>query len=116
MPTSRCGPSARAKPRPPADASGAHGTLRRRLAEAWGGERAATVRILYGGSVNPGERRAQLLASPDIDGVLVGGASLDPDSFARIAEAARPLNGGRRRLTVERGGTMVYADSSNRAK
>ena len=72
----------------PSDASGAHGILRRRLAEAWGGERAARVRILYGGSVNPGNA-ARLLASPDIDGVLVGGASLDPDSFARIAEAAR---------------------------
>ena len=72
----------------PADASGAHGILRRRLAEAWGGERAARVRILYGGSVNP-RNAARLLASPDIDGVLVGGASLDPDSFARIAEAAR---------------------------
>ena len=69
------------------DASAAHGILRARLAEAWGGERAAAVRILYGGSVNPGNA-ARLLASADIDGVLVGGASLDPDSFARIAEAA----------------------------
>ena len=50
------------------------------------------MRILYGGSVNPGNA-ARLLASPDIDGVLVGGASLDPDSFARIAEAAAALNG-----------------------
>lgn len=73
----------------PADASGAHGVLRRRLAEAWGEERAASARILYGGSVNPGNA-ARLLASPDIDGVLVGGASLDPDSFARIAEAVQP--------------------------
>ena len=73
----------------PSDASGAHGVLRRRLAEAWGGERAASVRILYGGSVNP-TNAARLLASPDIDGVLVGGASLDPGSFARIAEAAQP--------------------------
>lgn len=73
----------------PSDASAAHGILRRRLAEAWGEERASSVRILYGGSVNPGNA-AQLLASPDIDGVLVGGASLDPDSFARIAEAGQP--------------------------
>ena len=70
----------------PADASAAHGILRRRLGEAWGGERAAGVQILYGGSVNPANA-AQLLGSQDIDGVLVGGASLDPDSFARIAEA-----------------------------
>ena len=73
----------------PSDASGAHGILRRRLTEVWGGERAASVRILYGGSVSPGNA-AQLLASPDIDGVLAGGASLDPDSFARIAEAVQP--------------------------
>lgn len=73
----------------PEDASAAHGILRRRLTDAWGGERARSVRILYGGSVNPGNA-AQLLSSPDIDGVLVGGASLDPDSFARIAEAAGP--------------------------
>ena len=70
----------------PADASTAHGVLRGRLARVWGGERAAAVRILYGGSVNPANAR-QLLASDDIDGVLVGGASLDPASFARIAEA-----------------------------
>ena len=74
----------------PSDASSAHGILRRRLTEAWGRERAASVRILYGGSVNPGNA-ARLLASADIDGVLVGGASLDPDSFARIAEAIEPI-------------------------
>ena len=73
----------------PADASAAHGILRRRLGEAWGAERAASLRILYGGSVNPGNA-ARLLASDDIDGVLVGGASLDPGSFARIAEAVEP--------------------------
>ena len=45
------------------------------------------VRILYGGSVNP-ENAAELLGQPDIDGALVGGASLDPDGFAAIVEAA----------------------------
>jgi triosephosphate isomerase (TIM) len=45
------------------------------------------VRILYGGSVNP-ENAAQLLALPDIDGALVGGASLQADSFAQIVAAA----------------------------
>jgi triosephosphate isomerase len=45
------------------------------------------VRILYGGSVKPGNA-AELMAQPDIDGALVGGASLDPDEFAAIVEAA----------------------------
>ena len=46
-------------------------------------EAAAHVRILYGGSVNP-DNAAELLAQPDIDGALVGGASLDADAFQRI--------------------------------
>jgi triosephosphate isomerase len=45
------------------------------------------VRILYGGSVKP-DNAAELLAQPDIDGALVGGASLDPGDFAAIVEAA----------------------------
>jgi triosephosphate isomerase len=45
------------------------------------------VRILYGGSVKPANA-AELLAQPDIDGALVGGASLDPEDFAAIVEAA----------------------------
>ena len=73
----------------PSDAATAHAMLRRRLAEVRGEAHAASVRILYGGSVNPGNA-ARLLACDDIDGVLVGGASLDPDSFARIAEAVEP--------------------------
>ena len=48
---------------------------------------AENVRILYGGSVKP-ENAAELLALPDVDGALVGGASLDPVSFAAIAAAA----------------------------
>jgi triosephosphate isomerase len=51
-----------------------------------GGE-ADAVRILYGGSVKP-DNAAELMAQPDIDGALVGGASLDPDDFASIVEAA----------------------------
>ncbi len=50
---------------------------------------AASVRILYGGSVNP-QNAAELLALDDVDGALVGGASLQADSFARIIAAARP--------------------------
>ena len=45
--------------------------------------------MLYGGSVKP-ENAAELLAQPDVDGALVGGASLDVDSFAAICQAARP--------------------------
>jgi triosephosphate isomerase (TIM) len=52
----------------------------------WGAA-ADRVRILYGGSVKPGNA-AELLAQPDIDGALVGGASLDPKDFAAIVEAA----------------------------
>jgi triosephosphate isomerase len=50
-------------------------------------EAAEQVRVLYGGSVKP-ENAAELLALPDVDGALVGGASLDPGSFAQIAAAA----------------------------
>ena len=48
---------------------------------------AASVRILYGGSVKP-ENAAELLGLPDVDGALVGGASLDAESFAQIVAAA----------------------------
>src|SRR3954471_16486077 len=50
-------------------------------------EQAARTRILYGGSVKP-ENGAELMALPDVDGALVGGASLDPASFAAIVAAA----------------------------
>jgi len=50
-------------------------------------EQASRTRILYGGSVKP-ENAAELLALPDVDGALVGGASLEPESFAAIVAAA----------------------------
>jgi triosephosphate isomerase len=52
-------------------------------------EQAERTRILYGGSVKP-DNAAELLACPDIDGALVGGASLDAEAFAAIVEAAAP--------------------------
>jgi triosephosphate isomerase len=52
-----------------------------------GEEAAARVRVLYGGSVKP-DNAAELLALPDVDGALVGGASLDPAAFAEIVAAA----------------------------
>lgn len=63
------------------------GMLRLRAPEA-----AEQVRILYGGSVKP-DNAAELLALPDIDGALVGGAALDPESFGRIADAAPEVAG-----------------------
>lgn len=71
----------------PEDASEAHGTLRARLIEALGEARGRNVPILYGGSVKPANA-SELMAAADVDGVLVGGASLDPDDFSRIIEAA----------------------------
>ena len=71
----------------PADAQAAHATLRGRLAEALGEDVAVGVPLLYGGSVKP-TNAAELMAEEDVDGVLVGGASLAPDSFAAIAVAA----------------------------
>ena len=52
-------------------------------------EAAERVRILYGGSVKP-DNAAEILAQPDVDGALVGGASLDPKGFAEIVAAAAP--------------------------
>jgi triosephosphate isomerase len=71
----------------PEDAQEVCGALRARLAERFGPETAATVRILYGGSVKAAST-AGILAGPDIDGALVGGASLDADEFAQICQNA----------------------------
>jgi triosephosphate isomerase len=71
----------------PEDASEAHEILRRRLESALGKARSEEIPILYGGSVKPGNA-GELLGAPDVDGILVGGASLDPISFQAIAEAA----------------------------
>ena len=62
--------------------------LIRGLVEARSAQAASAVRILYGGSVKP-DNAADLISQPDIDGALVGGASLDPGDFAAIVDAAR---------------------------
>lgn len=67
----------------PADAQAMHAAIRATLAELYGAEIAATVRIQYGGSVKP-DNIDELMAQPDIDGALVGGASLQAASFLRI--------------------------------
>ncbi len=67
----------------PADAQEMIEFIRNELSRQWGGV-ADDTRILYGGSVNPGNIGA-IMAKKDIDGGLVGGASLDPDTFASVA-------------------------------
>ncbi len=71
----------------PEDAQEVCGALRARLAERYGSGIAESVRILYGGSVKAAST-AGILAGPDIDGALVGGASLDADEFAQICRIA----------------------------
>jgi len=67
----------------PEDAQAMHTHVRSILADLWNQELADGVRIQYGGSVKP-HNVDELMAKPDIDGALVGGASLEVDSFARI--------------------------------
>jgi triosephosphate isomerase (TIM) len=67
----------------PEIAADAHRVIRGQVREKFGKDAADAVRILYGGSVKPDNTRT-LMAQPEIDGVLVGGASLDPVSFASI--------------------------------
>jgi triosephosphate isomerase len=64
-------------------AAEAHGVIRAEVAKLLGQETADALRILYGGSVKP-DNAASLMAEAEIDGALVGGASLDPQSFAKI--------------------------------
>ena len=59
--------------------------IRHAVSASFGADAAATVRIQYGGSVKAGNI-AELMAQPDVDGALVGGASLDADEFARICK------------------------------
>ena len=72
----------------PRQADEVHQDLRSLLAESYNAEIAEKVLILYGGSVKP-DNAAELLAEPNVDGALVGGASLKADDFLAIAEAAR---------------------------
>ena len=69
----------------PQMAADAHALIRTEAAKAFGEEHAAKLRILYGGSVKPENAKA-LMAESEIDGALVGGASLDPKSFSAIVK------------------------------
>jgi triosephosphate isomerase (TIM) len=66
-------------------AAAAHAVIRREATEVFGEDFAAQLRILYGGSVKP-DNVTSLMAQEEIDGALVGGASLDPKSFAALVK------------------------------
>jgi triosephosphate isomerase (TIM) len=69
----------------PEDANATIAVIRRTVRELYGAGTADAIRILYGGSVKAGNVSA-LMAMPEVDGGLVGGASLDPDEFARVVQ------------------------------
>jgi triosephosphate isomerase len=71
----------------PEQAEEVHAELRGLLAQRYNEKAAANVRILYGGSVKPSNAK-ELLSQPNIDGALIGGASLNPDDFLGIAAGA----------------------------
>jgi triosephosphate isomerase len=72
-----------------AQAGEAHAHIRTRLRQWFGGDGAERCRVIYGGSVKPDNIR-ELVAQPDVDGALVGGASLDVRGFAEIVTKGRP--------------------------
>ena len=72
----------------PEQAEEVHADIRSQLSEMFGSEVGEQIRLQYGGSVKPGNA-AELLAKPNIDGALVGGASLKADDFAAIIAAAK---------------------------
>jgi triosephosphate isomerase (TIM) len=71
----------------PGDIEAMHAAIRRLLEDSFGEDAAGQVRILYGGSVKPDNART-ILALPNVDGALVGGASLTAESFLGIVHAA----------------------------
>ncbi|MEM8943759.1 MAG: triose-phosphate isomerase [Planctomycetota bacterium] len=76
----------------PEQAEEVHADLRKQLTDRYNAELAEVVRILYGGSVKPGNA-AELLGQPNIDGALIGGASLKADDFLAIASASAATAG-----------------------
>jgi triosephosphate isomerase len=77
----------------PDQAQEAHAFVRSCLGRAFSADAAATIRVLYGGSMKP-DNAVDLLAKPDVDGGLIGGASLDVDSFSAIIRAAADCAAG----------------------
>lgn len=76
----------------PEQAEEVHKFIRGLLREAFGEDAATSVRIQYGGSVKP-DNIKELISQPDIDGALVGGASLEAGSFIKIVEGAKTAKG-----------------------
>jgi triosephosphate isomerase len=72
----------------PEQAQEAHAHIRSRLRQWFGAQAAERCHILYGGSVKP-DNIASLMAQPDVDGALVGGASLDVHAFTEIVQQSR---------------------------
>ena len=72
----------------PAQAGEAHAHIRGRLRALWGGDASEACHIIYGGSVKP-DNIKDLVAIEDVDGALVGGASLDPHAFFQIVSRSR---------------------------
>ena len=72
-----------------AQAGEAHAHIRKRLRQWFGGDAADHCHVIYGGSVKPDNIR-EIIAEPDVDGALVGGASLDVRSFGEIVSKSRP--------------------------
>jgi triosephosphate isomerase (TIM) len=77
----------------PEQAQEAHAFIRGCLERAFSADQAATIRILYGGSLKPANAH-ELLSKPDVDGGLIGGAGLDVDSFSAIIRAAADCAAG----------------------
>ena len=73
----------------PAQAQEAHAHIRSRIGESVSEAAASGCRIMYGGSVKP-ENVRDLVSQPDVDGALIGGASLDVAVFAKLVAASRP--------------------------
>ena len=92
----------------PAQAAEAHGHIRQRLRQWFGTEAAELCHVIYGGSVKP-DNAAEILAQPDVDGALVGGASLDAEDFVpkgmlaayRKSERGPQAESGLSRITIE---------------
>ena len=78
----------------PDQAQAMHEAIRALMAAHWGDEIAAGVKILYGGSMKPANAE-ELLSQPDVDGGLIGGASLEPESFLAIMDCAERLTAGK---------------------
>lgn len=75
----------------PGQAQDMHRFIRSLISEQWGEEKSKNVRILYGGSMKPANAE-ELLSQPDVDGGLIGGASLKADSFSEIISIAESIH------------------------